>query len=72
MKSRCTNIPHTGALLTVKGVGQRLRKGFQLLGKTVAGETGLAGHPMQVRILSIFESLSSAAKIRHSARNTRL
>ena len=97
--ARCTNIPHTGALPTVKGVGQRLRKG---LGKwrrvtrrgnriddgngwsvkiehyTCASEDStpntirLPVIAFNVAILPTFLSLSSAAEIRHSARNTRL
>ena len=77
--SVCTNIPHTGALSTVKGVGQRLRKGFR-------GGSVYETQQEQLRLLitrwvvgarcqcrgTHFESLSSAAKLRHSARNTRL
>ena len=81
--ARCTNIPHTGALPTVKGVGQRLRKGFQGSGvanitlNCCCGKTqGLGLRPVnkiQQTIHSAYlESLSSAAEIRHSARNTRL
>ena len=95
--ARCTNIPHTGALPTVKGVGQRLRKGFQSSGVCETQKRSLGNAsideklqgfgtiqrylyvrvdwPMrvgeQVKILPTFESLSSAAEIRHSARNTR-
>ena len=77
--ARCTNIPRTGALLTVKGVGQRLRKGFQkqwreLKCRVVVGLTNLIGTSLKIGWgnLPAFESLSSAAEIRHSARNTRL
>ena len=90
--ARCTNIPHTGALPTVKGVGQRLRKGFQETGngtaklrivtRTEAGANPLCrgrhllrlARPSKLKKLSfvLLESLSSAAEIRHSARNTRL
>ena len=92
--ARCTNIPHTGALPTVKGVGQRLRKGFQggLKWHTSLSEwsnstreryvvvgDGLGLTPLKRcrkqslrRLTPVLESLSSAAKLRHSARNTRL
>jgi hypothetical protein len=93
--ARCTNIPHTGALSTVKGVGQRLRKGFQ--GQRVARirlfieqkqrdaeeirrpKTRAKRASLNTTLLSMlkklclfFESLSSAAEIRHLARNTKL
>lgn len=74
--ARCTNILHTGATLSGVGEGQRLRKGFQGQSRNgrkclvVDEQTGTCrctvGNP------TCFESLSSAAEIRHSARNTRL
>jgi len=80
--ARCTNIPQKGALLTVKGVGQRRRKGFQewyrLLqqqgqgvedeGRFVVGLSlnWILGNPAHP------ESPFSAVEIRHPARNTRL
>ena len=88
--ARCTNIPHTGALPTVKGVGQRLRKGFKrqwrgsLTIKTAFKSAGAWGGHTKVNCflkatrnivadqLPVLKSLSSAAKIRHPARNTRL
>ena len=84
--AECTNIPRTGALPTVKGVGQRLRKGFQKLDVVSIRNKALfwwtpirkfwSSYPivrkMRVRFPFQPESLSSAAKIRHSARNTRL
>ncbi len=85
--ARCTNILHTGATLSGVGEGQRLRKGFQGLHSSVGGRERLrleletVSSRYKATILqalsvtlfaSFFESLSSAAKIRHSARNTRL
>ncbi len=74
--ARCTNIPHTGALPTVKGVGQRLRKGFQkkkngLRERLIWKDTAYAQCPAKdawlsrSRWLIASESLSSAAEIRH-------
>ena len=77
--ARCTNIPQKGALPTVKGVGQRLRKGFQGSGVYETQQKQL--YLLITRwVISVccqcrgtcLESLSSAAEIRHSARNTRL
>ena len=85
--ARCTNILHTGATLSGVGEGQRLRKGFQGLHSSVGGRERLrleletVSSRYKATILqalsvtlfaSSFESLSSAAKIRHSARNMRL
>jgi len=88
--ARCTKIPHTGALLTVKGVGQRLRKGFQKWwrGKIVPirltrnemyysaqsyrSKQNYPDEVIQIISCLLFESLSSAAELRHSARNTTL
>ena len=73
--ARCTNILHTGATLSGVGEGQRLRKGFQSGGvcETLQANSDGGRNPLkQVELLPTFESLSSAAKIRHSARNTRL
>ena len=80
--ARCTNIPHTGALPTVKGVEQRLRKGFQVkwqfacVGRLRIPELNSQQVKPQDSLCRfesyLPESLSSAAKIRHPARNTRL
>ena len=79
--ARCTNILHTGATLTDVGEGQRLRKGFQSGGVATTVRQGCNQQGQIVAFaklyyrygyLSTFESLSSAAEIRHPARNTRL
>ena len=80
--ARCTNIPHTGALPTVKGVGQWLSWGFQsackprgLVKECKSMRKWLAALGSCVRTnrnLTPFESLFSAAKIRLLGRNTRL
>ena len=78
--ARCTNILHTGATLSGVGEGQRLRKGFQ---KQWRGSLTIIEYSRVERVsiteacfccrpTACFESLSSAAKLRHSARNTRL
>ena len=89
---KCTNILQKGALLTVRGEGQRLRKGFQrqwcwevaqihLTGNGVCNSAqsylGKQNYPDEVahtifHFLPCPESLSSAAEIRHLAKNTRL
>ena len=86
--AECTNILHTGATLSGVGEGQRLRKGFQRRLRGSAGVRsitasignstytlclyGLIDKDAGWGILPVFESLSSAAELRHSARNTRL
>ena len=67
--ARCTNNPQTGALLTVKGVEQRLRKGFQEEqenGDTQSESSDTDAHGIQQANCRLsFGSLSSAAEIRH-------
>lgn len=75
--ARCTNILPTGATLTGVGEGQRLRKGFQNggsgthNGRSCESRT-VSRNPDKQRTPAHFGSLSSAAKLRHSARNMRL
>jgi hypothetical protein len=86
---KCTNILRTGPLPSVRGEGQRLRKGFQNVGVAnitlncccgkdagVAGKTGVYTYlpikPSGQSTPRIYESSSSAAEIRHLAKNTRL
>ena len=79
--ARCTNNLHTGATLQVWAKEQRLRKGFQrqwrgsLIMRTkiaIESDVLLSGGCGYCRPTACPESLSSAAEIRHSARNTRL